>query len=271
MNRNLFKLASQDRCRLWRQRILEISQSVSALHIAPAFSCIEIVDSCYFNLMKTDGLFPRDIFIMSKGHGCMAQYVILEGLGIISTEELNRYCKPAGILGAHPDYGTPGVHASTGSLGHGLGLAVGQAYAERLKGTDLQIYCLLSDGELQEGSSWEAVMMAANLNLTNIIAFVDYNDFGGLEKLSVGHPAFAPLESKFEAFGWEAVVVDGHDSHAIIEATGKRSREKPFVVIGQTIKGKGVSFMQDVAIWHYRSPNSEEYEKALSELSKFPS
>jgi transketolase len=268
VNKNLLKLSSQDRCRLWRQRILEISQSVSALHIAPAFSCIEIVDSCYFNLMKMDGLYTSDIFIMSKGHGCMAQYVILEGLGIISTEELNRYCKSPGILGAHPDYGTPGVHASTGSLGHGLGLAVGQAYAERLKGTDLQIYCLLSDGELQEGSSWEAVMMAANLNLTNIVAFVDYNDFGGLEKLSVGHPAFAPLEAKFEAFGWEAVVVDGHDSHAIIEATGKRSREKPFVVIGQTIKGKGVSFMQDVAIWHYRSPTVEEYEKALSELSE---
>lgn len=268
MDNSVLELDSKKRCRIWRRRILEISQTVSALHIAPAFSCIEIVDSCYFNLMRFDDISSRDIFIMSKGHGSIAQYVILEGLEIISAEDLGKYCQPTGFLGAHPDYGTPGVHASTGSLGHGLGLAVGQAYAERLKGTDLQVYCLLSDGELQEGSSWEAIMMAANLNLTNVVAFVDYNDFGGLEKLSLGHPAFAPLEAKFEAFGWETVVLDGHDSYSIVEAISKRSKKRPFVAICQTVKGKGVSFMQDVAIWHYRSPNSEEFKKAIEELEE---
>ena len=141
---------------------------------------------------------------MSKGHGCMTQYVILEEQGVLSRKDLDDYCKPNGRLGAHPDYETPGVAASTGSLGHGLGMATGQAYAEKLKGSDVLIYCVLSDGEFQEGSTWEAMMMAANLKLDNLIAFMDYNDFGGLERMSDGHPAFYPLVPKAQAFGWEA-------------------------------------------------------------------
>lgn len=257
----------------YRRRILDISQQVTALHVAPAFSCLEMVDLIYHVLMRPDpqqanpGQF-RDIFIMSKGHGCLSQYVILEDLGILAKTDLDRYCTPAGQLGAHPDYGVPGIQASTGSLGHGMGIATGVAYAEKLKGTDCCTYLLLSDGEFQEGSTWESMMMAANLKLTNLVAFMDLNDFGGLARMSEGHPAFYPILDKVKAFGWEAVEVNGHDAQMVFDAVTNRSGQHPFLLVGRTIKGKGVSFMENVNIWHYRSPNKEEYQKALAELAE---
>jgi transketolase len=266
--RNSFdESAARERCRTYRRRILEISQQVTALHVAPAFSCVEITDTIFHSLMRREsGKTFQDVFLMSKGHGCMIQYVILEALGILSREDLDLYCKPNGRLGAHPDYGTPGIAASTGSLGHGMGIATGQAYAERLKGTDAKIYCLLSDGEFQEGSTWEAMMMAANLRLDNLIGFMDFNDFGGLERMSDGHKAFYPLVPKAEAFGWEAVEVDGHNEERILEAIAGRRGGRPMLLICRTTKGKGVSYMENVPIWHYRSPNAEEYRQALREL-----
>src|SRR5215470_11887356 len=259
--------AARDRCRTYRRRILDISQQVTALHVAPAFSCVEITDAIYHGLMRRqpDGRY-HDAFLMSKGHGCMIQYAILEELGELTRQDLDLYCQPGGRLGAHPDYGTPGIGASTGSLGHGMGIATGQAYAEKLKGTDVTIYCVLSDGEFQEGSTWEAMMMAANLGLDNLVAFMDYNNFGGLERMSDGHRAFYPLVPKAEAFGWEAVEVDGHDGEAIVEAVMNRRGGKPLLVVCRTVKGKGVSYMENVPIWHYRSPNKEEYQRALKEL-----
>jgi transketolase len=254
--------AARSRCLAFRRRILEVSQRVGALHIAPAFSCLEMTDVIYYGLMERD----RDVFLMSKGHGCVSQYVILEQLGVLPSEEIERYCTPQGILGAHPDRGTPGVEASTGSLGHGMGLAVGMAYAETLKQTDGLIYLLLSDGELQEGSSWEAAMMAANLKVSNIVALVDLNDFGGMHRMSEYHTAFYPLREKFEAFGWECAEVNGHDAVAIHKAVVNRKGGRPFVLLGRTVKGRGVSYMENVAIWHYRSPNKEEYAQALHEL-----
>jgi transketolase len=263
--------AARRRCRDYRRRILDISQQVTALHVAPAFSCIEITDVIYNGLMRREisGGY-RDVFLMSKGHGCMIQYVILEEQGVLSRKDLDDYCTPNGRLGAHPDYETPGVAASTGSLGHGLGMATGQAYAEKLKNTDVLIYCILSDGEFQEGSTWEAIMMAANLKLDNLIAFMDYNDFGGLEHMSDGHPAFYPLVPKAEAFGWEALEVDGHDEEAIREAVMGRKGGRPMLVVCRTTKGKGISYMENVAIWHYRSPNKEEYRQGLKELAEAP-
>jgi transketolase len=212
----------------------------------------------------------RDVFLMSKGHGCMVQYVILEEQGVLSRADLDAYCKPDGRLGAHPDYETPGIAASTGSLGHGLGMATGQAYAEKLKGTDVLIYCVLSDGEFQEGSTWEAMMMAANLKLDNLVAFMDFNDFGGLERMSDGHQAFYPLVPKAESFGWEAVEVDGHDEAAMYEAVMNRRGGRPLLIVCRTVKGKGISFMENVPIWHYRSPNKEEYQQGLKELAEAP-
>lgn len=252
---------AQARCRNYRKRILDISQQVTALHVAPAFSCIEIVDLIYHELKK-----PDDVFLMSKGHGCMAQYVVLEDLGVLSKEDLDRYCTPSGRLGAHPDYGVPGIAASTGSLGHGLGIAVGQAYAEKLKGSDVAIYCLLSDGEFQEGSTWEAMMMAANLGLTNLICFLDANDFGGLERMSEAHPAFYPIRAKAEAFGWTAIYANGHDEADMSVALRCHPGRAPFLMICNTVKGKGVSWMEGQNLWHYRSPNPDEYRQALLEL-----
>ncbi len=257
---------SEERCRRYRLRILEMSQKVTALHVAPAFSCIEIVDALYNEIMETG-----DIFIMSKGHGCLSQYVVLEDLGMLDPLDLPLYCKPEGVLGAHPDYDTNrGIHASTGSLGHGLGIAVGQAYAGRLKDGDeaATVYCLLSDGECQEGSTWEAVMMAANLGLTNLVGLVDNNDFGGLARISEEHPALYPLAGKFLSFGWNvASVVEGNDSSAVLEALRTSGGPRPDMIICKTIKGKGVSYMEDEPIWHYRSPNAEEYAKAVEELT----
>ena len=263
--------AARQRCRGYRRRILDISQQVTALHIAPAFSCTEITDLLYNALMRRDmsGEY-RDVFLMSKGHGCMSQYVVLEEQGVLSRQDLDAYCKPEGRLGAHPDYETPGIVASTGSLGHGLGMATGQAYAEKLKGSDVLIYCVLSDGEFQEGSTWEAMMMAANLKLDNLIAFMDYNDFGGLEPMSTGHPAFYPLVPKAESFGWEAIEVDGHNERAMYEAVTGREGGRPMMLICRTVKGKGISFMENVAIWHYRSPNKEEYLRGVKELAEAP-
>ena len=167
---------SARRCNGYRRRILDMSQRVPALHIGGAFSAIEIVDTIYHDLMRRnlDGSSP-DTFLMSKGHGCLAQYVVLEEMGVLSGAEMDLYCKPGGRLGCHPDYGVPGIEASTGSLGHGMGLAVGMAYADRCLRADRSVYVVLSDGELQEGSTWENMMMAANLGTDRIIAFVDHN------------------------------------------------------------------------------------------------
>ena len=258
--------AARRRCLSYRRRILDISQQVGALHIAPAFSCTEIVDVIYNGLMRWDGEDTPDVILMSKGHGCMIQYVILEEKGILSREDLDLYCKPGGRLGAHPDYGVPGISAATGSLGHGMGMATGMAYGERLQQRDGQIYLVLSDGECQEGSTWEGAMMAGNLALENLIAFVDLNDFSGLERMSEGHPAFHPVIDKFLSFGWEGVEVNGHSADELHEAVLNRKGGKPFVVVSKTVKGKGVSYMEHVPIWHYRAPNPEEYKQACDEL-----
>src|SRR5262249_4702303 len=247
--------AARERCRRFRLRVLELSQGVTAVHIAPAFSCMELVDSIYFGLMQRgeDGGF-RDTFLLSKGHGSAAQYVVLEELGILSRADLDLFCQPGGKLGTHPDRGIPGIEAATGSLGHGLPMAVGMALADKLQGLDRVVHVLLSDGELQEGSVWEAMMFAPTLRLTNLVAYVDLNDFQTLGQTSKVHPNFYPVLDKVRAFGWEAEEVDGHDHAAIGQAVRSRSKQKPFVLIGRTVKGKGVSYMENVPIWHYRSP-----------------
>jgi len=260
--------AAKRRCLNYRRRILAMSQNVPALHVAPAFSCVEMLDAVYHVLMRRlpDGGL-QDGFVMSKGHGVMAQYVILEDLGIMPTAELELYCKPGGHLGAHPDYGNPGIMASTGSLGHGLALSAGMAYADRLQERDRTMYVVLGDGEMQEGSIWEAIMMAPNLKLSNLVAFCDFNDYQGLGRTTETHPHFLPLAEKVESFGWEAVELDGHDAAAIVDAVRHRRGDRPMMIVARTVKGKGVSYMIDAPIWHYRSPNPEEYRQALAELA----
>jgi transketolase len=260
--------AARKRCLRFRRRILDISQTGTTLHIAPAFSCLELVDAVYFGLMRRPGADSPDTFLLSKGHGCLSQYVILEDLGVLTAEDLAMYCRPGGKLGSHPDYGVPGIEAATGSLGHGLTLAVGMALADRVFAADRIVYTVLSDGELQEGSVWEAMMVAPSLKLSNVVALVDLNDFQSLGRTSETLPNFYPMLEKVRAFGWEAVEVDGHDSGAIVRAVRSRSGDRPMMVLGRTTKGKGVSFMENVPIWHYRSPSPAEYRVALGELAE---
>jgi transketolase len=261
--------AAKQRCNKFRRRILDVSQQVQALHIGSAYSCTEIVDCIYHGLMKRDaaGNFV-DTFLMSKGHGCMIQYAILEDMGVLSRHDMDRYCKPDGRLGCHPDYGNPGINASTGALGHGLSMAMGMAYAEMTRGGKGTVYCVLSDGEVQEGSTWEATLMASSLKVNNLVAFVDYNDFQSLGRTSVTHPTFYPLVDKYVAFGWESVEVPGHDSQALYQAVASRRGDRPLMVIAKTTKGRGISYMENVPIWHYRSPNADEYKQALKELEQ---
>jgi transketolase len=272
--RNSFDAAAaRQRCLTYRRRILDVSQQVAALHVAPAFSCLEMVDVIYHGLMRRDPAINKgtsflDSFLMSKGHGCLSQYVMLEDFGILSRRDLDEYCTLAGRLGAHPDYGTPGIEASTGSLGHGMGIAAGMAHADKIKGDQRRIFVVLSDGEMQEGSSWEAIMMTANLNLDNLIAFLDLNDFQGLGRTSETHPHFYPILDKIRAFGWEAEEVNGHDAGAIFDAVTSRHGGAPFFLVGKTVKGRGISYMENVPIWHYRSPNKAEYTQAIAELAE---
>lgn len=262
---------ARERCKRYRRRILDISQHVSALHIGGAFSCTELVDAIYNDLMRRDanGQSP-DTFLLSKGHGCMIQYVILEDLGVLSTSDIEAYCTPDGRLGVHPDYGNPGIEASTGSLGHGLSMVAGMALAERGRQKDGIIYTVLSDGEVQEGSTWEATLMTSSLKLTNVVAFIDNNDFQSLGRTSETHPSFYPLAEKFRAFGWETAECNGHDNAEIVAAVRNRRGDRPLMVVASTTKGKGVSYMENVPMWHYRAPNRKEYEQAIAELEAQP-
>ena len=259
---------SKDRCREIRKRILEISQLHGAIHIGGAFSCLEMVEVIHNGLMRktNDGDF-HDSFILSKGHGCMVLYVVLEQLGIMPTEEIEKYCTASGRLGMHPDRGTPGIITSTGSLGHGLGMGAGMALYEKVFKGDRDIYVVMSDGELQEGSVWEIFLQAPALGLNHLVGIVDYNNLQSMDFTTKSHPNFYPIVEKAIAFGWESVEVDAHDQKAVYDALATRTRSKPFLLVGRSTKGKGVSYMENQPIWHYRSPNKEEYDQALEELS----
>ena len=258
-------LASQSRARSYRRRILEVSQRLSALHVAPAFSCLELVDSIYYFCMD-DPRAGKDVFILSKGHGAMAQYVVLESLGLMSSAEVLSVCQPGSPIGGHPDRGNPGVVASTGSLGHGLPIALGLAKGANELRENSQVFLVMSDGEFMEGSVWESLMLAPSLGLNNLAIFVDHNKSISRGKIPVMHPNFLPLAEKIQAFGWETVEVDGHNSSAIVNAFRNRCGDKPLAIVGHTVKGRGVSYMENEPIWAYRSPNPEEYAIAIAEL-----
>lgn len=265
---NSFRLEdSINRCREIRKRILDVSQLHGAIHIGGAYSYLEMLDVIYYGLMrKGESNQFKDSFILSKGHGCMALFALLEMQGILSKLDLETYCTSRGRLGMHPDRGTPGIITSTGSLGHGLGMGAGMALYEKVKKTDKQIYVVMSDGELQEGSVWEVILQAPALKLTNLVGMVDFNNLQSMDFTSNSHPNFYPLVEKMEAFGWESKEVDAHNQMEVYEAISSRTHQKPFMLIGRSVKGKGVSFMENNPMWHYRSPNKEEYLLALSEL-----
>ncbi len=246
-----------ERCKLHRKEILHLSQNVQALHIGGSFSSVEIVDCIYNLLMKRN-----DKFILSKGHAAVIQYVLLYSLNIISKKQLYSYCQKNGYLGVHPDYGKNGINASTGSLGHGLGIACGMAIAKPKS----NFYVVLSDGELQEGSVWESALTIGALNQKNIVVIVDNNDLQSSTRATDTHPNLYPIHKKFKEFGWEVGQCKGHSSAEIYSNISSRNKKKPYALIAKTIKGYPISFMKNIPMWHYRSPNNEEYHAALKEI-----
>ena len=268
LNKDFDLSEARKRCNKFRKRILNMSQQVTALHIGGSYSCLEIVDAVYFGMMRSDesGIF-KDTFILSKGHGSLAQYTVLEELGILSSDYLDEYGN-GGRLGTHPDIGIPGIQVSSGSLGHGLAIGMGMAFSENVFVMDRQVFIVMSDGELQVGSVWESMMLAPTMGLSNVIGFLDLNDYQSFGPTSLTHPNFYPVADKIRAFGWECFEVDGHNSDEIYNAFLARSGDKPTLIVCKTTKGKGISYMENEAIWHYRSPSPEEYAIAMNELGE---
>ncbi len=255
-----------------RQRVIELSHSAGTPHLGSSLSCIDILTALYWSVMKIDPQQPthpeRDRFILSKGHAALALYVTLAERGFFAKDVLESYNCDGGPLAEHPGPGcVPGVEAATGSLGHGLPLGIGMALAARLKKTTARVFVLLGDGECNEGSVWEAAMMAPAHDLNHLAIVVDYNKWQATAR-SNETLSLAPLAAKWQAFGWQTCEVDGHDVgqltdvlHQVPTASGK-----PLAVIAHTIKGRGVSFMEDDNNWHYRIPNAEEVRQAVREL-----
>jgi len=234
---------------------------------------LEIVATLYLSVLRVDPRNPgwkeRDRFILSKGHGCLAQYVVLAERGFFSYDAINGFTKPGSVLGGHPDLKIPGVEAATGSLGHGLSIGVGMALAGKLDGASYRTFVVLSDGECQEGSVWEAMMFSAHRGLDNLIVVVDHNKFQSLGPVAEIMSSPTSLAEKWRVFGWEVVEADGHDVTALARVLSNVpfTLGHPSVVIAHTVKGKGVSFMEQNPVWHYRVPNTEELDQALRELA----
>lgn len=256
-----------------RLRILRMVHEAPGGHLGGSFSVLDILVALYFNILRHRPDEPdwpdRDRLILSKGHCCMALYTALCEAGYFREELLDNYCRNGGVLGGHPKRGSaPGVELSTGSLGHGLPVGNGIALANRMDGRDNRIFIVLSDGELQEGSTWEGIMLAAQQGLDHLVAVVDFNKLVSLGRTE-SIISLEPLGERFYTFGWGVRRVDGHDFPQLLDALDNLPAEpgKPTVVIADTVKGKGVSFMEGVPMWHHRKLKDEEYEKARRELS----
>tara|TARA_Y100000741_G_scaffold79020_1_gene57731 strand:- start:3752 stop:4546 length:795 start_codon:yes stop_codon:yes gene_type:complete len=261
---NFEKIASK-----LRYRVIQMSSAAKTAHLASALSCIDILTVLYEGIIKFDSKNPkfpdRDRFILSKGHAATALYAILNYKGIISDDELRGYSKKDSLLEEHPSPKLPGVEAATGSLGHGLAIGNGMALAAKIKNKKYKTYILLSDGECNEGSVWEAAMFSPMHSLDSLTAIVDFNKWQATGRSREVLNIDSMIE-KWKSFGWHVLEIDGHNHHEIKTALQDSSENKPKMVIANTIKGKGVSFMEDDNNWHYRSPTSEEVELAKIEL-----
>ena len=256
-----------------RFRTIKMSNEARSAHLGSCLSCMDILVALYYQILNVDPINPkqcnRDIFVMSKGHAAMALYAVLAKRGFFTNEELNYYNSNGSHFAEHPPArGVPGVEAATGSLGHGLPIAAGHAIGLKLRSKKSnqanRVYALLSDGENNEGSTWEAAMFASANSLNNLTVFVDYNKWqatGRSDEIMNG----GALEERWNAFGWETHRIDGHNLDDILKA-GKIRSKKPIAIIADTVKGKGVSFMEDDNNWHYRVPNTTEVEQAKMEL-----
>ncbi len=254
-----------------RYDAIRMCSRARAAHIGSSLSVIDILAVLYGSVVD---LSPervddpqRDVVILSKGHAAAGAYAILANAGYFPVTWLENYCGDGGPLGGHVTKGhVPGVELSTGSLGHGLPFGLGVALGKRRRDANGHVYVLMSDGELDEGSNWEAALLGAHLELSNVTAIIDRNSLQSLDTTE-NTVRLEPLAAKWEAFGWTVIEVDGHDHHSIEQALRRSpSTRQPTMIIARTIKGKGVSFMENQVLWHYRSPSGEVLEAALAEL-----
>lgn len=266
----------EKKARTIRATCVQLAHDGGVGHLGSALSCVEALVVLYYHWLRitpqTCSLRERDRFIMSKGHGCSSFYSVLADRSFIPKEWLNQYAVPNSTLPSHPcKYALGILECSTGSLGHGLGIATGMLYGLRLDGSNARVAVLMSDGECNEGSVWEAAMFAAANKLDNLVALVDYNGIqavGRSDKIM----GYTSLEDKFKAFGWGASTVDGNSIQhvmAILDSCPIKHR-KPSAIILRTKKGAGVSFMVDEVLWHYRVPSDEDLKRALAELGAKP-
>jgi len=255
-----------------RRAIIEMTHAAKSGHPGGSLSSVEILTALYFNIMRIDPARPdwedRDRFVLSKGHASPVLYATLALKGYFPEEELSGFRRIDRMLQGHPDMkGTPGVEMSTGSLGQGLSAACGMALAAKLDKKDFRVFALIGDGEAQEGMIWEASMAAVHYRLDNLTVFLDHNglqiDGPNRQVMSV-----EPLTDKWKAFGWEVLEVDGHSPEEIISAAKRAEgvKDRPTMIIAKTIKGKGVSFMENEADWHGKAPGDEDRDIALKEL-----
>lgn len=242
-----------------RRRVIGALEGGGRGHIGSTLSLIEIVRVLYDDVLRFRPDEPRwpgrDRFILSKGHGCLAQYVLLADKGFFPAEELKNFCRRDSFLGGHPEYGKiPGVEASTGALGHGLSIGLGMALAARLEGRDSRVFVVMGDGEINEGAVWEAALAAGKHQIGHLFALVDYNKLQSYGPNDEVQP-LEPLAEKWRAFGFDAVEVDGHDVAALRRtcAAPRPERGRPLAVICHTVKGRGVPFAEGVADWHHKS------------------
>ena len=252
-----------------RANALKMVHKAKASHIASALSIVDILTVLYGSVMKFDksntDLLERDRLILSKGHACVAVYSVLAEVGIIEKEELKTYGEDFSWLMNHISHKVDGVEFSAGALGHGLSFGVGKALSAKIQKLSFRTFVILSDGEMDEGSTWEALMFAAHHKLDNLTAIIDYNKIQSLDSIE-NTLNLEPLAEKISSFGCEVYEVDGHNFEELIQSLNKRPRNKPKVIIAHTIKGKGVSFMEDTVEWHYKNPSDHDLEIALKEL-----
>ncbi len=257
-----------------RKDIIEEIYNAKSGHPGGALSIADILAVMYFNQMNIDPKNPkmedRDKLVLSKGHASAAIYAALAERGFFEKEELVKFRKLGSMLQGHPDMKKiPGIDMSSGSLGQGLSVACGMALSSKLKKQDSRVYVILGDGEIEEGQVWEAAMTASHYKLDNLCAIVDYNNLqidGKITEVMNSNP----IDKKFESFGFKVFNVDGHDIKALIDVfeEAKSVKEKPVAIIAKTIKGKGISFMENKAEWHGKAPNEEQYNEAMKELQK---
>ena len=263
--------SSEDFAKRLRYLALNMVNRGKSSHIGAVLSMADLMAVLYHEFLNVSPDNPkmenRDRFILSKGHAGAGVYASLAIKGFFPEKELYKHYQDGSIFSGHVSHkGVPGVEFSTGSLGHGLPVATGMAYAGKLKGDDHKVVCILGDGELDEGSNWESIMFAPHHKLDNLIAIIDYNKLQSLDLVS-NTLGLEPLVDKWESFGWHVQKINGHNHEEIKEALGNcKKNDKPHVLIADTVKGKGVSFMENQVLWHYRPPNEEELSKALEEL-----